>query len=87
MHEDFRFGGPGAINVPVQCGGVPVNPGDIIVGDDDGVVCVPLDDADRVLKLADEHLAEELHRLKQVEEGKSVTEVFGLEEKLKNRAP
>lgn len=82
----FGSAGPGAINVPIQCGGVPVNPGDIIVGDDDGVVCVPLDDADRVLKLADEHLAEELHRLRQVEEGKSVTEVFGLEEKLRKQA-
>jgi len=82
----FGSAGPGAINVPIQCGGVPVNPGDIIMGDDDGVVCIPLDDAERVLKLADEHLAEELHRLKQVEEGKSVTEVFGLEEKLRKRA-
>jgi regulator of RNase E activity RraA len=82
----FGSVGPGAINVPIQCGGVPVNPGDIIIGDDDGVVCIPLDDAERVLKLADEHLAEELYRLKQVEEGKSVTEVFGLEEKLRKRA-
>ncbi len=79
----FGSVGPGAINVPIQCGGVPVNPGDIIVGDDDGVACVPLDDAERVLKLSDDHLAEELHRLKLVEEGKTVTEVFGLEEKLK----
>lgn len=33
--------GPGEVNLPISCGGVPVNPGDIIVGDRDGVVAVP----------------------------------------------
>lgn len=78
----FGSVGPGAINVPIQCGGVTVNPGDIIIGDDDGVVCVPREAAEDVLKAADEHLREELYRLKLVEEGHTVTEVFGLNEKL-----
>ncbi|QJE02055.1 ribonuclease activity regulator RraA [Massilia forsythiae] len=38
------------INAPIGCGGVPVYPGDIMVGDDDGVVCIPA------------HLAEEIAR-------------------------
>jgi 4-hydroxy-4-methyl-2-oxoglutarate aldolase len=78
----FGSTGPGAINVPVSCGGVAVHPGDIIVGDRDGVVVVPRDDAARIADLADAHLAGELARLRDVEAGGSVTEVFGLAPKL-----
>ncbi len=42
--------GPGEINFPVACGGVVVNPGDIVLGDGDGVVVVPIDDFDSVLE-------------------------------------
>lgn len=42
--------GPGEINTPVSCGGVVVNPGDIIVGDEDGVVIIPSVDAEDILK-------------------------------------
>ena len=78
----FGSRGPGAINVPVTCGGVPVNPGDIVLGDCDGVVIVPREDAARVADLADAHLAGELERVKQIEAGESVAEVFGLAPKL-----
>jgi 4-hydroxy-4-methyl-2-oxoglutarate aldolase len=78
----FGSRGPGAINVPVTCGGVAVNPGDIVLGDADGIVIVPREDAARIAGLADDHLAGELARLKEVESGKSVTEVFGLDAKL-----
>lgn len=78
----FGSQGPGAINVPISCGGVPVNPGDLVLGDDDGVVVVPREDAKRVLQLADEHLEGELERLRLVDEGMSLTEVQGLMPKL-----
>jgi 4-hydroxy-4-methyl-2-oxoglutarate aldolase len=74
--------GPGAINVPVSCGGITVNPGDIVVGDRDGVVVVPLEDAERVADLADEHLKGELARLAEVESGRTVADVFNLQPKL-----
>ena len=40
--------GPGEVNLPVSCGGIAVSPGDIVVGDRDGVVAVALDQAERV---------------------------------------
>ncbi len=47
----YRFDGS---NVPVVCDGVPVNPGDIVVTDADGVAVVPIEHAREVLKLAQE---------------------------------
>ena len=78
----FGSRGPGAINVPVTCGGVMVSPGDIVLGDADGVVIVPREDAARVAGLADEHLEGELKRVQEIEAGGSVTEVFALAPKL-----
>ena len=34
--------GDGGVNVPIQCGGVNVNPGDLVVGDDNGIVVIPV---------------------------------------------
>ena len=44
--------GPGEVNVPICCGGVTVHPGDIIVGDLDGILVIPLEDAERILEKA-----------------------------------
>ncbi len=74
--------GPGAINVPIQWGGVPVHPGDILLGDRDGVVIVPRRDAERILKVSDEHLDGELARAKRVEAGETIESVFTLGPKL-----
>jgi len=46
---------PGWINSPVICGGVIVNPGDLILGDEDGVVVVPQDRAEEVIALVAGH--------------------------------
>ncbi|MDD7391873.1 MAG: RraA family protein [Fusobacterium gastrosuis] len=41
--------GPGEVNVPIACGEVSVNPGDIIVGDADGIIVIPRRDAEAIL--------------------------------------
>lgn len=52
--------GPGEINVPVVCGGVVINPGDILVGDEDGLVVVkPADAAELVKKTIAKNQAEQ----------------------------
>ena len=40
---------PGLINHPIVCGGVTVHPGDLVLGDDDGVVVVAREQAEAVL--------------------------------------
>jgi len=42
--------GPGEINVAISLAGMVIEPGDIVIGDADGVLCVPLADADDILK-------------------------------------
>lgn len=52
--------GPGELNVPVSIGGLVVSPGDIVVGDEDGVVAFPQEDAEALLTLAKKHAQKEL---------------------------
>ncbi|MHA1164423.1 MAG: RraA family protein [Alphaproteobacteria bacterium] len=49
----------GIIDGPIACAGCPVSPGDIIIGDDDGVCVVPLARADEILKASLEKIAAE----------------------------
>lgn len=44
--------GPGEINGPISCGGIVVKPGDIVVGDEDGIVVIDPKDAEEVLAKA-----------------------------------
>ena len=55
--------GPGEINLPVCCGGQVVRPGDILVGDSDGIVVIRPEDAAALAPLAREKLAGEQKRL------------------------
>ena len=44
--------GPGEINVPIALDGMVIEPGDLVIGDDDGLLCIPYDETAAVLKLA-----------------------------------
>ena len=41
--------GPGEINVPIAIDGMVIHPGDLVIGDADGLLCVPYDDAEAIL--------------------------------------
>lgn len=56
--------GPGEINVPVSCGGVSVNPGDIVVVDADGIIIIPLEDAPVVLAAAQKFQEQDMNKIK-----------------------
>jgi 4-hydroxy-4-methyl-2-oxoglutarate aldolase len=53
------WGDHGAVNVPVVCGGVTVAPGDLVIGDDDGIVVVPFAAVDMVRAIVRPKLAAE----------------------------
>ncbi len=61
--------GPGEINVDIACGGAVVHPGDIVVGDSDGVVVVPQADAAETLQRVGELVAREQERVKEIRGG------------------
>jgi 4-hydroxy-4-methyl-2-oxoglutarate aldolase len=65
-----------AVGVPISCGGVEVSPGDLVLGDNDGVVVIPSSLGAEVIGLAEEKVAgEDLVRAK-LGEGMPVSEAF-----------
>ena len=61
--------GPGEINVPVACGGLMVYPGDIILGDSDGVIAIPKNDAAWILESARKNKAADERKLEAAKHG------------------
>lgn len=59
--------GGGEVNFPIMCGGLVVNPGDIIVGDSDGIAVINPADAADVLKKAQAQHAKEAQNMKDIE--------------------
>ena len=62
--------GPGEINVPVAIDGMVIQPGDLILGDADGVLCVPYDDLEPVLAAATSKVAAEVKTLAAIAGGR-----------------
>ena len=61
-------------NVPVECGGITVRPGDLVVADRDGVVVVPAEHVDEVLKVAEDIEAKEAEQTRFIREAGSLRE-------------
>ncbi|MGI4985247.1 MAG: RraA family protein [Janthinobacterium lividum] len=59
VHRGPSKEGPGELNVPIACAGLTVSPGDLILGDADGVVAIPYDQIETLLPLVRAHAAKE----------------------------
>jgi len=64
------------LNVPIICGGASVNPGDVIFGDNDGVVVIPRGIAVDIVRLAEEKREKERLFKKGLENGGNLAEMF-----------
>ena len=63
---------PGRINWPISCGGIAVNPGDLVVGDADGVVVVEREKAESLLGEAAKKVADERARIADIVAGRNL---------------
>lgn len=73
---------PGSVNVPVVLGGVTVQPGDVVVADDDGVVIVPREHAAWALEQSQQRIAKEAATRERLAGGELGVDFYGLRAKL-----
>lgn len=62
--------GPGEINVPISIQGMVIEPGDLMIGDDDGVLCVPFEHAEEIHAAAHKKHAVEEKKMQAIGEGR-----------------
>jgi 4-hydroxy-4-methyl-2-oxoglutarate aldolase len=72
----------GSVNVEIVCAGALVRPGDVVVGDQDGVVVVPLENATAVADLAQQRQAKEVRSRERLRAGELGLDMYGLRTKL-----
>ena len=74
---------PGRVNVGILCGGVEVKPGDIVVGDRDGVMVIPAADLEQSIALAIKREEKEASLRQALAQGKTTVDLIGLRPVLK----
>ena len=72
----------GSVNVPVVCAGALVNPGDIILADDDGIMVLPRDQAADALSASRARIDKEAAVRKRLAAGEVGLDIYGMREKL-----
>jgi len=75
----------GSVNVPIVCAGASVSPGDVIIGDADGVVVVPREAATAVVTAVDQRLAKEERTRARLKAGELGLDIYGLRDVLAER--
>ena len=75
----------GLINHTISACDVIVNPGDIILGDDDGVVVIPLERGQEILEKSDARVAKENETLEAIRAGGSIFDIYGYDAVLKRQ--
>ncbi len=73
----------GSVNIPIVCAGAAVQPGDVVVGDMDGVVVVPRENAAEVAKASQARVAKEEKNRHSLRSGELGLDMYGLRAKLK----
>lgn len=74
---------PGRVNVPICIGDVEINPGDIIIGDCDGLVVVRKDEVDMALRNSQARIEKENMFREKIKKGVMTSELLGLDETLR----
>ena len=64
---------PGRVNHPISCGGISIQPGDLIVGDADGIVVIEREKAESLLELAAKKVADETKRIEGIRKREQLT--------------